>query len=179
MLFGLVKKLARLVVLVGVALLIAGSVSYFILDDFSENSVQVTARITSIDEGGFLSNGYDVNVRYEAAGAFHNATISSAEMGEEFRLLESRAAAAGLSVIAYVEKNPNLSTQIYYNSKLPDSAKSTLYEDPTKSFFIWGGIVLGAGLIIAIINSSMKKKHDEKKAEKRVKAKMEKQSGGR
>ena len=58
--FGLVKKICKLALMVGIALIICGVVSGKMQDDFDKNAVSATAYITTIEEGNALSNGYKV-----------------------------------------------------------------------------------------------------------------------
>lgn len=177
--YTLVKKLCKLAAIVGIALIICGVVSGMMLADFAEHAVPAKAYITTIEEGNAFSNGYKVNLRYTVNGERYDSSIDSGNLGESFRLLEAKAEVAGMDVIEYVDNisNSEKTIDVLYNSEIPGSIKYVEYEDNGNDFYTWGGIALGGAVIVAIINSVMKKKREECAAEKRLEKKMAKQQG--
>jgi len=177
--YTLIKKIAQLAFLVGVALIICGIISGAMLADFEKNAVETTAYITTIEEGGVMDNGgYKVNLRYNVNGKRYDGTISSGNLGDVFSELEAEAEAAGVDVIDYVDnyQSSRKIIPVCYNKEVPKSVKYIDYKDDGNDFYKWG-ITLGAGsLIVLVVNSMMKKKREERAAERRVEKKMAKQA---
>lgn len=177
--YTLIKKLGKLAFMVGIALIICGVISGAMLSDFEKNAVETTAYITTIEEGGVMDNGgYKVNLRYTVDGKRYDGTISSGNLGESFRKLEVEAEAAGMDVIDYVD-NVQSSQKIIpvcYNKEIPKSVKYVDYQNDGNDFYKWG-IIIGAGsLIVLAVNTMLKKKREERAAEKRVEKKQAKQA---
>ena len=177
--YTLIKKLAKLALLVGIALIICGVVSGMMLSDFEKHAVPATAYITTIEEGSKVSNGYKVNLRYTVDGKRYDGSIDSGNLGAAFDLLQSKAEAAGMDVIDYVDNVPNEQKviSIYYNSEIPKSIKYINYKDQGNDFYTWGGIITGGSLVVMILNSAMKKKREERAAERRLEKKQAKMQG--
>jgi len=177
--YTLIKKLCKLAAILGIALIICGVISGMMLSDFEKHAVKTTAYITTIEEGGLLTNGYKVNLRYTVDGKRYDSSIDSGNLGESFRLLEAKAETAGMDVIDYVDNlsNNQKTIQVCYNSEIPGSVKYVNYEDNGNNFYTWGGIALGGAAVVSVVNSVMKKKKEERAAEKRLEKKQARQQG--
>ena len=176
--FKLIRKIAKLALLVGIALIICGVVSGMMLADFEKYATPATAYITTIEEGGTFSNGYKVNLRYTVDGKRYDSSIDSGNLGAAFDLLESKAEAKSMDVIDYVDsvQNEQKTISIYYNSQIPKSIKYINYADQGNDFYTWGGIITGGSLLVMILSSAMEKKKEERDAERRLEKKMAKQA---
>ncbi len=178
--YTLIKKLGKLAFMVGIALIICGVISGAMLADFEKNAVETTAYITTIEEGGMLDNGgYKVNLRYTTEeGKRIDGTISSGNLGESFRKLEAEAEAAGMDIIDYVD-NIQTSSKIIpvcYNKEVPKSVKYVDYKNDGNDFYTWGAVFCIGAAVVLIINSVLKKKREERAAEKRLEKKQAKQA---
>lgn len=176
--YGLIKKLASLAALVGVALLVAGFISNIALEKFEENKVEYpNAVISSVEESGLSILGYKVHVQYKVNDRSYNESISSSTMGEAWERFVEEAELAGMDVTEYLNTGSRKTVDIVYNKEVPKSIKYADYENPSKPLFIWGGIILGGSAVVAILNQAAKKKREERAAEKRLEKKKAKQAG--
>lgn len=177
--YTLIKKICKLALMIGIALIICGVISGAMLADFEKNAVETVAYITTIEEAGALDNGdYKVNLRYTVDGKRYDGTITSGNLGESFRKLEAEAEAAGMDVIDYVD-NVQSSQKIIpvcYNKEVPKSVKYVDYQNDGNDFYKWGIIASVGSLVVLVINSVLKKKREERAAEKRLEKKMAKQA---
>jgi len=164
--------------MVGIALIICGVISGMTLAEFEKNSAPATAFITTIEEGGAMSNGYKVNLRYTVDGKRYDSKITSGNLGAEFERLEARAEAMGMDIIDYVDtvSNDQKTVSILYNKEIPKSIKAVDYKDQGNDFYKWGFIISGGSLVLLIVNSVLKKKREERAAEKRVEKKQARQA---
>ncbi len=176
--FTLIKKLGKTALLVGIALIICGVISGMTLEEFEKNSAQTTAFITTIEEGGAMSNGYKVNLRYTVDGKRYDSKITSGNLGADFEKLEEKAEAMGMDVVDYVDtvSNDQKTVSILYNKEVPKSIKAVDYKDQGNDFYKWGFIIAGGSLVLLVVNSVMKKKREERAAERRVEKKQAKQA---
>lgn len=176
--FTLIKKLGKTALLVGIALIICGVISGMTLEDFEKNCAQTTAFITTIEEGGSLSNGYKINLRYTVDGKRYDSTINSGNLGEEFEKLEAKAEAKGMDIVDYIDNvsNDQKTISILYNKEIPKSVKAVDYKEQGNDFYKWGFIVSGGSLVLLIVNSVLKKKREERAAERRLEKKQAKQA---
>ncbi|MBE6759786.1 MAG: hypothetical protein E7554_06820 [Ruminococcaceae bacterium] len=178
--FTLIKKIGKIALMIGIALIICGVVSGFTLAEFEKNEVKTDAYITTIEEGGFFDNGgYVVHVRYNTLENKRiTGTISSGNLGQHFIDLQAEADKAGMDVIDYADSAQSTSKviPIYYNKEIPDSFKYVDYKESGNDFYKWGGIIGGGALAVLLVNYLLKKKKEERAAEKRVEKKQAKQA---
>lgn len=176
--YTLIKKLGKTALLVGIALIICGVISGMTLSDFEKNSARTTAYITNIEEGGSMSNGYKLTLRYTVDGERYDGKITSGNLGTEFEKIELKAKNKGMDVIDYIDtvSNDQKTVSILYNKEIPKSIKAVDYKEQGNDFYTWGFIVAGGSLALLVVNSVMKKKREERAAERRVEKKMAKQA---
>lgn len=149
------NKVYSLMLLLGIALILAAFVSNISLNSFMEHAQETTAIIDEIEGTRFLTNEPNVTVDYVIDGKKYSGKLQYYEDTMD-------------------EGAP---VQILYNPDHPKNMRAKNAENPVKKLYTWGIIFAAGSAVLYIITSILRKRRAEKKAEKKAMKKIQKRQG--
>ena len=150
-----INKVLSLMLILGIALILAAFVSNISLKSFMEHAQETTGIIDEIEGTRFLTDEPNVTVDYVVEGKKYSGKLKYYDDSMD-------------------EGSP---VQILYNPDHPKNMRAKDAENPVKKLYTWGIIFAAGSAVLYIVTSFLRKRRMEKKAEKKAMKKLQKQQG--
>ena len=148
------KKIFKLLLIIGAALIISAFISNISLNSFMEHAAETTAVIDQIEGSRPFTGEPNVTVDY-MVGDTHYDNKKLKYYSEDM--------------------NEGDTITILYNTDYPKNMRAKDAESPVKKLYTWGFVIVFGSLALNILLNFLEKKRIQKKAERKAEKKYAKQ----